>query len=128
MLRPDQRQEQQIAWRLKAIFASGRVQPGSGNKDHSPNDVAVTNELHIECKSTAAGSIILKCSWIEDAVKKALQFGVPAFLALRFNSSRSSKDYFVIDDVTFYNLLQTKQQHENLVKRLKELRDKKHET
>ena len=127
MIRPDQRQEQEIARRLKAIFNRGRAQPGSGNKDHSPNDVAVTNTLHIECKSTAADSITIKHSWVEEAVKKALLFGVPAYLAIRFNSSRSNKDYFIVDDVTFYNLLRTEQEHEHLIKRLTELRDKRHD-
>ena len=128
MLRPDQRQEQEIARRLKAIFNRGHAQPGSGNKDHSPNDVAVTNTMHIECKSTAADSLVVKRSWIDDAVKKAMQFGVPAFLAVRFHSSRSNKDYFIVDDITFYNLIQTQQEHEKLISRLQQLRDKKHET
>ena len=124
MDRPDQRQEKEIARRIVAIFNRGRVQPGSGNKDHSPNDVAVTNELHIECKSTAADSMIVKESWIRDAVKKALSFGVPAFLVIRFNSTRSNKDYFVVDDITFYNLLRVEQEHIHLLKRIRELKDK----
>lgn len=110
-------QERRIAKRLHSIFGRGRTQPGSGNKDHSPNDVAVTNELHVECKTTAGTQIVLQWQWIENARRKALSFGVPAFLAFSF---RKSRDYFIVDDETFYSLLQTQRDHEHLLNKIRE--------
>ena len=57
--------------------------------------------------------MLVHWKWIEEARRKALSFGVPAFVAISFKSTR---DYFIVDDETFYSLLTIKRDHERLLK------------
>lgn len=114
-----QKQERQIKTNLVSIYGNARTQPGSGNQATAPNDVVVVNIMHVECKTTSAKSMTLKHSWIAGAKKLAMQFAVPAYLAIRFNSIES-RDYFVIDDGTFYNLLRIEKEHTALVEELRQ--------
>lgn len=119
-----QKQERQIRDRLAAIYQTAKTQPGSGNQATAPNDVAITNHLHIECKTTKSTSIKLEHSWITRANKLALQFGVVAFVAVRFHEI-SNKDFFVVSDDAFYNFLLIEKQNEELItenRRLKQAR------
>ena len=112
MKRPDQIQEEQIAERLRAIYAHGRRQPGSGNQAHSPNDVAIAHELHVEAKCTAAASMSVKYGWIANAVKRAMLFRSAAVVAIRFYKF-DSHDYFLVRDEEFYEYLELKRNANN---------------
>lgn len=105
ILKQTQRMELEIAERINQIYPAKR-QAGSGNRPEHPNDVAVRNQFHVECKLTFANSIVLKLDWIVHALRQALQFGVPAILAIRFiNPKPMSGTYFVIPASMMYHLL-----------------------
>jgi Holliday junction resolvase len=115
-------QEMRIARVLKTIFGNiAKRQPGSGNQAHSPNDVAVTNHLHVECKTTESRSMTVHYEWIAKAVHHGLQFGVPIVVAINFNKI-SNVDYFIVKDDDYYNLLRTQVEHQKLLDELSALR------
>lgn len=117
-------QELRIARILKTIFGKiAHRQPGSGNQAHAPNDIAVTNKLHVECKTTEARSMTIHYEWIAKAVHHGLQFGVPIVVAINFNKI-SNVDYFIVRDEDYYNLLRTQVEHERLIEELATIRRK----
>jgi Holliday junction resolvase len=115
-------QEAHIRTQLKRIYGIANLQPGSGNQATAPNDVAVHNAFHVECKATSAKAINVEFDWIAKASRLALQFAVPAFVALRF-AVYSKKDYFVVEDSTFYNFLRMEREVQALINERNLLRD-----
>jgi Holliday junction resolvase len=118
---PSEAQEYRIARNLSTIFGKGHRQPASGNQAHSPNDVAVANHLHVECKTTAARRILVDYNWIQIAKRKALQFGVAAVIAINFHKV-THHDYFIISDEDFYNLLRIQREHEGALQDINSLK------
>lgn len=115
------RQEQRIAKILGSIFGGhGTPQPGSGNQALAPNDVAVVNEVHVECKTTTFKTIVVQYEWITKVTQRALMFGVNAVVAINF-SGISNTDYFIVRDDEFYNLLRIKVECEKLQDEVKAL-------
>jgi len=114
MLTESTRQEQRIAQKLGSIFGGrGQPQPGSGNQALAPNDVAVVNEVHIECKTTSFKTLVVQYDWIAKTTKRALMFGVNAVVAINF-SSFGTTDYFIIRDNEYYNLLRVNEEYNKL--------------
>jgi Holliday junction resolvase len=103
-----EKQEHRIANALRTIFGVARRQPGSGNTPCAPNDVAVVNEMHVECKTTDAKSMTVQHEWITHATKRALMFGVPAVVAVNF-AKFGPTDYFLVKDTDYYSMLRAQQ-------------------
>jgi Holliday junction resolvase len=77
-----------------------RLQPGSGNQAHSPNDVRTEN-YYVECKATGNASISLKYAWVDKLYRSAIMGGLRAVLAVRFTQAHPGRrDYYVIDEDT----------------------------
>lgn len=113
-----QEQESQIRNKLSVIYGKrAKVQPGSGNQATAPNDVAVINEMHVECKVTEKPSMSIRHDWIEKAELLALQFGTKAFLAIQFYKKNTGRvrNYFIVPDHEFYSMLLLEKQNEEIL-------------
>lgn len=99
------KQENDVCRAMIEIYGLARLQPGSGNQPGKPNDVHVPSHAFIECKETSKKQISLKWSWLEHLEKSAILHGLRTFLCIRF-SEHSDTNYFLVDEQTFYHLLQ----------------------
>ena len=103
------RHEREIAERIGVIYPNVKVQPGSGNQAHSPNDIKANNQFMIEAKSTVSKTISLELNWLQRATMLAMQFGLPAVVAVRF-CSNVNHDYFVVPARDYYDLLECRKE------------------
>lgn len=109
MSKPWERQEKRLEQNLQAV-GEARGTIASGRFWHSKGDVQVRNLLRVEAKTSGKQdtkgrkSITVKKEWLEKVEREALRAGrgeLPV-LAISFDES---KDYFVIEDYHFINLL-----------------------
>jgi hypothetical protein len=82
-----------------------RLQPGSGNQAHAPNDVRSEN-YYVECKATGNDSITLKYAWLDKMYRSSIVGGLRSILAIRFTRAHPGRyDYYVLDEETMRYLL-----------------------
>ncbi len=65
----------------------GRVQPGSGNQDHSKADIKLPTFL-VEAKSTIYASMVVKHDWLLKVSKEALDISREPALIVQFVDTR----------------------------------------
>lgn len=105
-----ERQEVRIVEKLKQIDPRARATIASGRTPVSKSDAEIVDLLRVEVKTSGARdgrgrkSITIKKEWLEKIEAEALHAGrnqIPV-LAISFNDD---KDYFVVEDYHFYNIL-----------------------
>ena len=86
---------------------NGKVQPNSGATAFAKGDVILDEaSFLIECKTktTPSDSISIKKSWLEKNAHEALFLGKP-YNALAFNFGPDEKNYYIIDEYLFEELI-----------------------
>lgn len=88
-----------------AKMFNGKQTANSGATKFQKSDVLL-EKFAIECKTkmTASKSISIQKEWIEKQVKEALFMGKP-YSAIAFNFGPDEKNYYIIDDELFEELV-----------------------
>ncbi len=98
----------QVKKALYDIYGDCVIQPGSGNQVDKPGDVRVPKKLLIECKTTAAESMIVKWRWLDKLQREAFVEHLCPLLSIRFCNDEY-RIFYVIEDVDLYDLLRGKE-------------------
>lgn len=99
-----QKQEKRITRSLKEIKEDARTTINSGAVWFDKSDIA-SKHFRIEAKTKIkpSKSIVVKKEWMEKIENEAFETGKLAALAISFGDG---KDYFMIDEKTFYKLVE----------------------
>lgn len=94
-----------------AKMFNGKQTANSGATKFQKSDVLL-EKFAIECKTkmTASKSISIQKEWIEKQVKEALFMGKP-YSAIAFNFGPNEKNYYIIDDELFEELITHLNEH-----------------
>ncbi len=112
-LKRSRKHEEYLQKLFGKLFPNVVRQPGSGNQATAPNDIKVQNELMIEAKCTNAMAIDVELSWLQRATRLALQFGLPACVAIRFCNT-IDYDYFIISETQFISFMKLQRENDEL--------------
>lgn len=105
-----ERQEERIVRNLQQVDPRARATIASGRTPISKSDAEIQDLLRVEAKTSGARdgrgrkSISVKKEWLEKVAQEAFNAGrgqIPV-VAISFDEG---KDYYIIEDYHFYNLL-----------------------
>lgn len=104
MKKQSQRQEQRITRNLREIKEDARTTLNSGSIWFDKSDVVSKNfRIEAKTKMKECKSVSIKREWLDKISNEAFETGKLPALAFTFGDNQ---DYFVLDDKTFYKLVE----------------------